>query len=860
MPPAHDDPLDLLANLTPAQREAVLCTEGPLLVLAGPGSGKTRVITRRIAHLIGKGVAPWRILAVTFTNKAAGEMRHRVAAVLADPRQGGDLPPEPPRGLTVTTFHSLCVRLLRRYADLWNAERSAAADGQARPAFVAADFTVYDADDQQALMKRVLSEMQLSGSNWPPRSVLGVISQAKNELKDSRDFAATAGDFHSRTVAKVFERYDAALRAANAVDFDDLLLLTARMLRESSAVRDEVRRRYRYLLVDEYQDTNRAQLVIAMLIAGEETGGEGAGEGEGGARGGVGRAGLPNICVVGDPDQSIYGWRGADIANILQFEEHYPSARVIALGENFRSLPPIINAADRLIRRNTKRKHKPLIAMRGGGGPGGDADGSPGGAALGKGVKPVEIVLCRDEHHEAAVVLDWLRARQEAGEIAWKDAAVFYRTNALSRVMEDALRGASIPYTIVRGTAFYQREEVKNALAYLRVLANPADEVSLARIVNVPARGIGDTSWGKVEQAAREAGVPTLAMARSAGGLSAVLPARAAGAVGKFVAMLDAWLPARGVPGEREDAGVFAEAADDGGDDEPAPEGALAALVERVVRESGLEPMYREEEERLENLSELVSSAREFEEAFRAEALDDGEPDAAAAPARAEPTLRDLLLAYLERVALVADVDALDPSRGAVTLMTLHAAKGLEFPAVAVIGLEEGILPHFRGQESEAEMEEERRLCFVGVTRAMDRLLMTSARYRTIRGLSERMIESRFIDELRGEGVSLSDQSGGLNQWTEDEFVERGGAGPGRAQPRQSSAEGGRTGGGSGSRAGGGGSAPFRVGAKVRHPQFGPGEVEAVTAGSDARVRVRFPSVGTKTLVLAYARLEALER
>ncbi len=855
---------ELVADLTPPQREAVLCTEGPLLVLAGPGSGKTRVITHRIAHLLGLGVPPWKVLAVTFTNKAAGEMRHRVAAVLSGGAHGPDGQPlPPPRGLTVTTFHSLCVRLLRRYADLWNAERAASvtAGGQPRPPVIKADFTVYDADDQQALLKRVMGEMQLSTSTWPPRSVLGIISTSKNDLKDAAAFTAEASDFHGRTIAKVFAAYDAALRAAGAADFDDLLLLTARMLKESTAVRTEIRRRYRYLLVDEYQDTNTAQFVIASLIAGEDPG-----------KGAAANEPRPNICVVGDPDQSIYGWRGADIANILGFEEHYPSARVIALGENFRSLAPILGAADRLIQHNARRKHKPLIAMRG--------PISPGAA------NPiVEVAQCRDEHHEAALVLDWLRTRQRDGHIDWKDAAVFYRTNALSRVMEDSLRQASIPYTIVRGTAFYQREEVKHALGYLRVLANPADGVSLRRIVNVPARGIGDSSWEKIEGAATEQGLLALAVARDARMLAALVATRAASAVAKFVAMLDDWLaPEHGVPRNAatendEDAGMFAgltpEALGATALPEPAPEGALALLVERVVRESGLEQMYREDEDRLENLAELVSSAREFEEAYRAEA----EPDAAAnadgegaGDAVADEdasefalgstgsilTTHVLLRAYLERVALVADTDALNPAQGAVTLMTLHAAKGLEYKAVALIGLEESILPHSRGNESDAELEEERRLCFVGVTRAMDQLLITTSRYRTIRGLSERMIPSRFLDELRGEGVAFVDHAGDPLAWgagggTGDEFDDEApstGSWGRRA--------GGRAGGSASSRDKG--DPGFRVGSKVRHPQFGPGVVEAVTGGGDARVRVRFNGVGTKTLVLAYARLESMER
>ncbi len=846
---------DLLEGLTAAQREAVLATEGPVLVLAGPGSGKTRVITRRIAYLIARGVAPWSILAVTFTNKAAGEMKQRVGALIGTELISG------PRGPTVTTFHSLCVRLLRRYADL------AAADG--RPVVDAA-FSVYDDDDQMRLMKRVVAELDLSTSNFPPRSVLSAISAAKNELKDVDRFKAEAQDFYARTIARCYEAYQKALRAAKAVDFDDLLVHAATMLRVSPRVRAEVRRRYRYLLVDEYQDTNKAQFVIASLIAGEE-GGRDQGikgsrdQGTEGSRDqgsetrsldpSIPRSLPPNICVVGDPDQSIYGWRGADLRNILQFEERYPSARVIALGENFRSLAPILAAAGRLIQRNQQRKHKPLIAVRGG--------GTPSGARPGKSAPPVEIVICRDEHHEAALALDWIKLRRDELKLEWKDCAVMYRTNALSRVVEDAFRGNAVPYVLVRGTAFYQREEIKDALAYLRVLANPADAVSLERIINKPARGISDATWDKIAQTAQAEGLSTLEVLRTPQRLAG-LNTRAVAAIARFTQMLDAW---RGEP-ERDLLSTQV--------------GRLPELVERVVRESGLEKHYGTEEERLENLAELVSSAAEFEQGLLAGGTEEIDIDPATGQERMverPDTLTDLLRAYLERIALVSDSDALDPRAGAVTLMTLHAAKGLEFKAVVIIGFEEGVLPHMRSHESEDALEEERRLAFVGVTRAMDRLLVTSANYRTVRGIMERTIPSRFLDELKGEGVVFSDQG--------DPF---GHAGADRPGPRgdgdrgmRDFLSGGRAAGWSGSRGGASGSssssedggrrvvvdddaqvAPtrvrgpggeFSVGQRVRHPQFGVGTIDEIYVGAEPRVKVRFQQAGTKTLVLAYARL-----
>lgn len=930
-----------LSDLTTAQRAAVEHAEGPLLVLAGPGSGKTRVITRRIARLVERGVAPWQILAVTFTNKAAGEMKHRVAAICGEQALA--------RGLTVTTFHSLCVRLLRRYSELWRDQRD-------QP-FLKPDFSVYDDDDQQSLIKRVLAAMSLSGSNWSPRTMLSTISSAKNQLQSAEDYAAASGDFYTRTVARVFGEYEKALRAANAVDFDDLLVLTANMLKKCDAARAAVQSRFRYLLVDEYQDTNRAQFVIASLIAAPP-----------GA----------NICAVGDPDQSIYGWRGADLNNILQFEEVYPKARVIALGENFRSVKEILSAADRLIRCNKHRKHKPLISTRGPGAASAEFAGRPA---------PVQAVLCRDEHHEAAVAVDWLKALREHGQIEWKDAAVFYRTNALSRVVEDRLRAQGIPYLIVRGTAFYQREEIKHALAYLRVIANPADAVSLRRIVNTPARGISDATIDRLDAMADQRRTTLLDAMRDAS--AAGLAPRAVASVAKFVALLDAWReagrtqhaaePPHGADaGEREPDGadephapLFAgwsegtdKDAEDSGDSlgdvggeaggageaEGFAEGALAELVERVVRESGLEQLYRAEDERLENLAELVSSAREFESSLAGAAaagaagLDvAGADDAGQPPAGATPTgagldgelvdaaapdflydpafdatggsidardrapldapparagdLLDLLRAYLERVALVADTDAIDPRHGSVTLMTLHAAKGLEYKAVALIGLEEGLLPHSRaitGLNADADMEEERRLAFVGVTRAMDRLLLTAAAYRTIRGLSDRTIPSRFLDELDGEGFTrtdLADPFGGRGSrgWgngdegdgddaheqpaddfdqsgdAERQFIARGRAGgPGASPLRPARSIGQASAGGGGSAASGPGGAGkpaahgFRVGDTVRHPQFGVGTINEITPGADPRARVAFRSVGIKTLVLAYARLERL--
>lgn len=783
---------EILAGLTAPQQEAVRCTEGPLLVLAGPGSGKTRVITRRIAYLIACGIPAYQILAVTFTNKAAAEMRERVVKLL------GDGPVS--RGLTVTTFHALCARLIRKYADV------------AKLPGITGTFAIFDSDDQTALVKKAIEQAGVTTSNWPARSVLSKISAAKNDLLGPEEYAAQAFDFNGRTIAKIYALYQKGLRASNAVDFDDLLLLTAQMLKNNTQVREMCRERWQYLLVDEYQDTNTAQFQIAALLAG------------------AGTNQAQNICVVGDPDQSIYGWRGADIENILQFEKHFPKARTIALGENFRSTKHIIGAADTLIRNNKKRKHKDLFTSNA------------------QGARP-EVVICRDEHHEARLVVDWMKERRaesmaEGEPLAWKDFAVFYRTNALSRVVEDVLRNEAIPYVIARGTAFYQREEIKHALAYLRVVANPADGISLLRIVNTPSRGIGDTTIERIEELAAQHGTGVLEALRVAPD-SLNLVTRTAGSIRKFVGMLDSWA------GIHEEGMLHA----------PAAEGSLAELVERVIRESGLEDMYKkmgeEEAERLDNLAELVSSAREYEVNY--DPMNDPGADPMTAPLnpdeqpQREPTLLELLRGYLERVTLVADADSVDPAQGSVTMMTLHAAKGLEFACVAMVGLEEGLLPHSRVMENPGELEEERRLCFVGITRAMKRLIITSARYRTIRGVTERTIESRFIHELPKQHVTISDQAGFSEPGWDTPSGRIGGEGgegprfvpdgPGGGKTKVTGPKDSR-------------GMPLVVGANVRHPQFGLGRIVNITSGQDARAQIQFRQAGTKTLVLQYARLE----
>ena len=669
----------LLGDLTEAQQQAVAHREGPLLVLAGPGSGKTTVVTRRVAYLLAGGVAPHEVLALTFTNKGAGEMRQRIDALLrgiVGGAVGGAVGGEGAdhRAPTVSTFHSFCARQLRRHAEA---------------AGLPPRFSIYDDADRRQALKQAITNAGVSLQNWSPARVARHISHAKNRLLDVAAYAAQADEFFTRTVAGIYRAYEEVLRANDALDFDDLLLRMAALLAGSEAVRTRLQQRYRYVLIDEYQDTNHAQFVIAHTLA----------------------AAHGNICVVGDPDQSIYGWRGADISNILEFEEHYPRAVVVPLGQNFRSTGHIVETAAGLIRHNRRRKHKRLHTD------------------LGEGERPA-VVVCRDEQHEASLVADFLRCEFDERGVVWKEMAVLYRINALSRVLEEALRQAEIPYLIARGTAFYERKEIKEALAYLRLLANPKDEISLRRIINTPPRGIGATTLRKLEFAAIERQTTLTGVLWSAGDVQGLSP-RALKAARQFVSLLD---------GLRAPSSPLARGAAD----------PLAALVARVMRESGLEGMYRnaaseEDQQRLENLHELISAAAQFVG-----------PRAAQSPGE---SVMDRLSAFLESVSLVSDADMIDPARGTVTLLTLHAAKGLQFTSVAIVGLEEHLLPHARAAESEAELEEERRLCFVGITRARRRLQLSRAARRTHRGLVEYTIASRFLSELPRQSIVYSDLS-----------------------------------------------------------------------------------------------------
>ena len=766
MPSTIDASDPLLADLTEPQREAATHVDGPMLVLAGAGSGKTRVITRRIAYLVLRvGIPPWNVLAITFTNKAAGEMRERIAKLVSEKQA---------RALTVCTFHALCARLLRQYAE---------------HAKLPPGYSIYDTADQTRAIKTALEQLQISAENFPPAKVLGTISNAKNEMIDERDYATNARDFYSRSIAKIYTKYQEILAHNKALDFDDLLNKTARMLKDNPAVLADLRQRYQYVLIDEYQDTNHVQFVIATALASASAAREGTGH--------------QNICATGDPDQSIYGWRGANIRNILDFETHYPNAKVVRLEQNYRSTKSILAVADALIQNNRRRKHKALWT-----------ENEQGDL--------VSSVRCYDERQEARWVVERFEALHTAESIPWSGFAVFYRINSLSRVIEDELRRAGVPYQIARGTAFYDRKEIKDAVAYLRLIANPEDELTLARVINTPTRGISETTVKSLQAEAVARGLPLMELVRRPQDVAA-LNTRAVTAVQRFAALAHTLRVIAGYEPETRETQRAAS---------------LRGLVEMVLRETGLEEHYRNDKsdvdgERIANLGELVSSAQQYDDEL-------GE----------DPEARDLdmpgrLGAYLERISLVSDVDSVSPDQGAVTLMTLHAAKGLEFPVVAMIGVEDGLLPHSRAHTDDSEMEEERRLCFVGITRAQRRLFMTMARNRTVFGQTMPTISSRFLKEVPPELIDKQDVSdaGGISTLSDTEVDERFTQASSQRKAAQDA------------------TGVYRPGTWWRHPQFGVGRILTVTAaGAQTRAQIAFNTAGVKTLVLQYARLEKVER
>jgi DNA helicase-2/ATP-dependent DNA helicase PcrA len=626
-----------LADLNPAQREAVLATEGPLLVIAGAGSGKTRVLTYRVAHLINAvGAKPNEILAITFTNKAAGEMRERLRTLL-----GADS-----RGLWVLTFHATCGRILRR---------------EAQRLGYRSNFTIYDQADQIRLVKQCLEELERDPKRFTPRGIHEQISNAKNRLVSPDEYATRVQSFYDQTVADVYQLYQRRMFGSNAVDFDDLLMLTVDVLERFPEAKEKWESAFRYILVDEYQDTNHAQYRLLQLLSAKHG----------------------NLCAVGDPDQSIYGWRGADISNILDFERDFPGTQTVALEQNYRSTNHILDAANAVISNNRERKPKQLFSELGDG-------------------EPVRVVEVEDEHAEARFVAAGIAGLVEQG-YSGDEIAVFYRTNAQSRVLEDVLVRQGIAYQVIGGPRFYERAEIKDVIAYLQAMDNPYDAVSLQRIANRPRRGIGDTSLARLQTWADAQGRSLWEATEfpEEAGVGAA-PTKAVTAFRTLLLSLQA-----------------------GALDLPVPE-----LVERVLGQSGyLEALEAERtieaQGRIENLQELVGVAREYQETAE------------------EPSLSH----FLQEISLYSDQDAIRGEESLVTLMTLHNAKGLEFRAVFLIGLEEGIFPHSRSVEEQG-VEEERRLCYVGMTRAEELLTLTHASSRALWGARNYNMPSRFLDEL----------------------------------------------------------------------------------------------------------------
>jgi DNA helicase-2/ATP-dependent DNA helicase PcrA len=708
----------VLAPLNPQQREAVAAITGPVLILAGAGSGKTRVITHRVAHLVlDHGVDSSRILAVTFTNKAAEEMRSRAEALLG----------ERPLHAWMSTFHAFCVRLLRR---------------EAAAAGLPPGFLVYDEDDQLAAVREALRALDLSEKLHPPRRMLSRISARKNAARRDEDDGTGPLD-------RVMERYREALRAAGALDFDDLLLRAVELLDRNDDVRARWRQRFPYVLVDEYQDTNRAQYELVRLLAGE---------------GG-------NLTVVGDEDQSIYSWRGADISNILDFEHDFPGARVFRLEENYRSSQRILDVAAALVSRNVRRKGKTLRASRGEG-------------------EPVRLHEAMDEFQEASWVTERIATLRARGRVA-----VLFRMNAQSRLFEEGLLRLRLPYLVVGGVGFYERKEVKDILAYLRLAQNPRDAVAFRRVVNVPPRGLGAKSIEGIEAAAAARGEsPWEATERLVD--EAALPSRVLVPLRQFRETVDTL---------REEAATRG----------------LRSLMERAIELSGYGAALaredsHESQERLENLAELLAAAADYE-------------------AREE---RPTLTGFLDRAALLSETDRLRDDVP-VLLMTLHAAKGLEFESVFIVGMEEGLLPHSRSLSGEDALEEERRLCYVGMTRAMERLHLSWARSRQVFGQRRLTEPSRFLSEIPPESL---ERSGGASRLPASPGERR----PYRVEPGPAAAV-----------TPGPGADAMRPGARVRHPLFGVGTVlRREGEGDDLKVTVSFPGAGAKKLVARFAGLE----
>ena len=749
---------DIFESLTDAQRSAVAHIDGPLLVLVGPGSGKTRVVTHRVANLIENGVDSRSILALTFTNKAADEMRRRLMSLTSA------------EDLWIGTFHRFCAQQLRKYADHVG---------------LASNYTIYDMNDSKRALKRAIEATGIDATHTPFDSLVHAISHTKSQLITADQYRPAPGSAVGPVLKKVYPAYQQQLLRANAVDFDDLLLHVAVMLRDSNELRAMLDQRYRYIMVDEYQDTNLAQYAIVRALSIDN----------------------PNLAVTGDPDQSIYGWRGANISNILEFEKDYPEVNVVRLEQNYRSTPRILNAADALISNNTKRLKKSLFT---------DNEDGP----------PVRLVSYATQKEEAEDIAERITNEVVSGHRRFRDYAIFYRVNALSRPLEQACRDRGIPYQMVNGVEFYQRKEIKDIFAYLQLINNPRDDVAFLRIVNVPARKIGKVTLDRLSDYARLKGLPMFEAARQAGMISA-LSKTAAVNVAKFVAMMD----------------KFGEIA----------HGPIEATIGHILSESGYQDVLKasvhpEDEERLANLEELLTDAHEYD---------------------MQNPGQGHLESFLEDRALVNDTDAWEEGSDRVTMMTMHAAKGLEFPSVFIIAVEQGLIPHERSIAT--GLEEERRLLFVGITRAERELQLSSVQYRSFRGTNNRVVPSCFLMELPRDEMEMIAPSIQYNAKQFDEYyqddeyeeevyeqIDRSESQPvsiagittatkifsDSDDPKPTKVETPRV-----------DPRVFKIGMSVMHPEHGPGKIVSLSgSGKNRTATINFAAgAGQKTVVLIHS-------
>ncbi len=751
---------DILAGLNPSQGEAVATIDGPLLIVAGAGSGKTRVLTFRVAHLIQSGVKPWNILALTFTNKAAGEMKERIKHICGE---------KAARQVWAGTFHSIFARLLRSYAEVLGYSNS---------------FSIYDTDDSMSVIRAQMNVLNISSQMITPAAVRSAISAAKNQMTGWQEYSNTAGEFRERQIAKVYEAYERQLHKNNAMDFDDLLLNMIRLLRQSDEMLQTIQSRFTHILVDEYQDTNRAQYVAVQLLAGA----------------------LRNLCVVGDDAQSIYRWRGADIRNILDFQKDYPEAKIVRLEQNYRSTKHILASADAVIKNNRKQIPKTLWT-----------DNEEGSV--------ISIFSNRDDREEAERIMQIIDMDARTHGTKYSDIAILYRTNAQSQAIEDALRRSSVPYTMVSGISFYKRKEVKDAAAYLRLLMNPNDAESLLRVINEPARGLGDTSLQRLRDYSASENITLYQAFQRAEQIESLMK-RAVKAAHDFVSII-----------EHFRSQVNNLAPDD--------------LARQYIEATGLMRHYQQQktdeaEDRLNNIIRLLTDISDY--TLREE----------------EPSLE----AYLQQLALVSDVDEADTSQNRVAVMTLHAAKGLEYPAVIISGVEEGLLPLVKDNSHPDEREEERRLFYVGITRACKRLYITYAERRLKFGNVEYSRPSTFLQELPAESINWQGRRENSQERNRFDEAPQSSSRPSFSsaptfrpktppptkrfddipqQENYSQIEPSYN------------DVPLKRGMMVRHKLFGEGKVEVVIGeGQNQKVSVVFPNIGRKNLMVKFAKLEVI--